>query len=72
MGHHQEADGFEAEFAGESEVLDRDVGFGAVGGDADDGHAGVAAGAHVVHGADAGDHEGGDLGVLGGFDGGSS
>ena len=33
VGHHQEADGLQAELAGQAEVLDRDVGLGAVGGD---------------------------------------
>ena len=41
VGHHQEADGLEADLAGQTEVLDRDVGLGAVGGDADDRHAEV-------------------------------
>ena len=45
VGHHQEPDGLEADLAGEAEVLDRDVGLGAVRGDADDRHAEVGRGA---------------------------
>ena len=37
--HHQEADGLEAQLAGEAEVLDGDVRFGAVGRDPHDRHA---------------------------------
>ena len=65
MGHHEEADGFEAEVAGVAEVLDGDVGFGAVGGDAADGGAVVLGDLDVFFDADAGQHEERDFGVLG-------
>ena len=53
VAHHQEADGLQAELAGQPEVLDRDVGLGAVGGDPADLAAVVLRGADVVLGADA-------------------
>ena len=58
-------DGLEAELAGEPEVLARDVGLGAVRGDPADLAAGVLGRADVVLGAEAGQHEEGDLGLLG-------
>jgi hypothetical protein len=54
VGHHQEPDGLQPELAGQPEVLDRDVGLGAVRGDADDRDAEVGAGRDVVLGAEAG------------------
>ena len=70
VGHHQEADRLEPELAGEAEVLDRHVGLGAVGGDPDQADTDVDAGADVVLGADAGQHQRRDLGLGGGLDGG--
>ena len=48
MAHHQEPDGLQAQLAGQPEVLDRDVGLGAVGGDAADLSAVVLSGTDVV------------------------
>ena len=53
VGHHQEAHGLQADLAGQAEVLDGDVGLGAVGGDADDRRAEVGHGPDVVGGPDA-------------------
>ena len=64
VAHHQEADGLQAELAREPEVLLGDVGLGAVGGDPADHAAVVLGGADVVLGADAGQHQEGDLRVL--------
>ena len=65
--HHQEADGLQAELAGQPEVLDRDVGLGAVGGDPADRAAVVLGLLDVVLGAHAGQHQEGDLGLFGGL-----
>ena len=62
VAHHQEADRLHAERPGQPEVLDRDVRLGAVGGDPGHRGAGLASVAEVVHGADAGDQQDGDLG----------
>ena len=67
VAHHQEADGLQAELAGQAEVLDRDVRLGAVGGDPADLAAVVLRGADVVLGADAGEHQERDLGPLRGL-----
>ena len=67
MAHHQEADGLQAEFAGQPEVLDGHVGLGAVGGDAADRAAVVLRLFDVLFGADAGQHQERDLGFLGGL-----
>jgi hypothetical protein len=50
--HHQEADSLHAEITGQPEMLDGDVGLGAVGRDPGDRGTGVACTAQVVHGAD--------------------
>ncbi|OKH72866.1 hypothetical protein EB74_22580 [Mycobacterium sp. SWH-M5] len=65
VGHHQKAHGLQTQFAREPEVLDRHVGLGAVGGDPADGSAVVLGLLDVLLGADAGQHEEGDLGFLG-------
>ena len=65
MAHHQEADGLQAQLAGQPEVLDRDVGLGAVGGDPADRAAVVLRLLDVLLGADTGQHQEGDLGFLG-------
>ena len=70
MGHHQEADGLHAELAGQPEVLDGDVGLGAVGRDAGDGRTGLPGAAQVVHGPDPGHEQHRDLGLLRLLDGG--
>ena len=57
-------DGFHAELAGVLEVLDGDVGFGAVGGDAGHGCAGLVRLVQVVDGAQAREHQHRDLGVF--------
>ena len=67
MAHHQKADGLQTEVAGEAEVLDRDVGLGAVGGDPADRGAVVVGGLDVLLDAQSGQHQEGDLGVLGGL-----
>ena len=69
VGHHQEPDGFQAQLAGQPEVLDRDVGLGAVGGDPADRAAVVLRLFDVFLGADAGQHQEGDLGLFGGLGG---
>ena len=66
MAHHQEADRFHAEFAGGFDVLARNVGFGTVRGDAHDARTGAVGRFQVMHGADAGQQQGRDLGVLDG------
>ena len=68
--HHQEPDGLQIQVASQSEVLDRDVGLGAVRRDPDHGDPEVGDGADVVLGAEAGQHERGDLRLLGLVDGG--
>ena len=64
VAHHQEADGLQAEFAGEPEMLDRYVGLGAVGGDPADLTTVVLRRFDVFLGADARQHQEGDLGFL--------
>ncbi len=68
VGHHQESDRFQAEFAGQPEVLNADVGLGAMRGDPHDGQADVLDEADVVERADARHHQGSDLGVPGAVD----
>ena len=60
VGHHQEADGLEAEVARDREMLLGDVGLGAMGRDADDRHAEVDGGADVIDGPEPGEHQRGD------------
>jgi hypothetical protein len=67
VGHHQEAHGLEAELAGQPEVLDGDVGLGAVRGDAADRATVVLRHADVVLDPDPGQHQERDLGVLRGL-----
>lgn len=54
VGHHQEPDGFQAQLAGQPEMLDRDVGLGAVGGNPADGSTVVLRFFDVFFGADPG------------------
>ncbi|MCY1516103.1 hypothetical protein D9M68_507160 [compost metagenome] len=72
MAHHQEADGVHAEAAGVFDVLFRYVRLGAVGGYPHASRAGVIGSFQVMHGADAGQQQHGEAGVLddvgGGFD----
>ena len=70
VGHHQEPHGLQADLAGEAEVLDRDVGLGAVRGDAHDRHADVLDRPDVVHRAEPREHERGDIGPARFVDGG--
>ncbi|SKW05102.1 Uncharacterised protein [Mycobacteroides abscessus subsp. abscessus] len=63
VAHHEESDGFHAEFSCSSYVLGGDVGFGAVRGYAHDVGAGAMSVFEIVHSADAGQQQGGDLGV---------
>ncbi|MCY1298924.1 hypothetical protein D9M70_484330 [compost metagenome] len=63
VAHHQEADGVHAQLAGVFDVLLGHVRLGAVGGHPDDARAGVVGGLEVVHRADAGQQQGGDLGM---------
>ena len=67
VGHHQEPDGFQAQLAGQPEVLDRHVGLGAVGGDSADRPAVVLRFFDVVLGAHPGQHQERDLGVFRGL-----
>ena len=67
MAHHQEADGLQPELAGQPEVLDRDVGLGAVGRDPADRAAVVLRLLDVLLGADTRQHQERDLGFLGGL-----
>lgn len=69
VAHHQEADGLQPEFAGQAEVLDGHVGLGAVRGDPADRAAVVLGLLDVLLGAHPGQHQEGDLGVLGGLGG---
>jgi hypothetical protein len=64
VAHHQETDRFHAQVARVLDVLARDVGFGAMGRHPDDARAGIVGRFQVVHGADAGQEQGGDLCVL--------
>ncbi|MCY1535092.1 hypothetical protein D9M68_704830 [compost metagenome] len=64
VAHHQEADGVHAQVAGVFDVLPGHIRLGAVGGDAHDARAGLVGVLQVVHRADAGQQQGGDLGVL--------
>ncbi|MNM69773.1 hypothetical protein D3C81_813860 [compost metagenome] len=64
VAHHQEADGVHAERTGVLDVLLRHVRFGAVGGDAHRTGAGVVGGLQIVHRADAGQQQHGDLRLL--------
>src|SRR6185437_5444622 len=65
VGHHQEADRLQPDLPGQAEVLDGDVGLGAVGGDADHRGPQVGDGPDVVADPEAGEHQAGDLGPLG-------
>ena len=65
VAHHQEPDGLQAQLAGQAEVLDRNIGLGAVGGDPADRAAVVLRLLDVFLGANAGQHQEGDLGFLG-------
>jgi hypothetical protein len=65
--HHQEADGLQPEVARDVQVLDGDVGVGAVRGDAGDRDAEVRDRPQVVDRADAGQQEIGDPRVPGGL-----
>ena len=67
VAHHEEADGLQAQLSGVPEVLDGDVGLGAVGGDAADRSAVVASRENVVLYPQAGQGEERDLGLLGGL-----
>ena len=69
MAEHEEADGLHAERPGRTEVLDRDVGLGAVGRDPGDRGAGRVGVLQLVHRAEAGEHEDGDPGLGGLVDG---
>ena len=64
VGHHQEPDGFQAQLTRQPEVLDRDVGLGAMGGDPADRAAVVLRLLDVLLGAHAGQHQEGDLGLF--------
>jgi hypothetical protein len=64
VAHHQEPDGVHAELAGGSDVLRRDVGLGAMRGDAHHAGTGAMRVLEVVHTADAGQQKRGDLGPL--------
>jgi hypothetical protein len=64
VGHHQKADGVHVELSGQGDVLFGHIGLGAVGGDADGVHPQVAGHAQVIDGADAGQQQGRDLGLL--------
>ena len=67
VAHHQESDGFQPQFAGQPEMLDRHVGLGAVGGDPADRAAVVLRFLDVLFGAHPGQHQERDLGFLGGL-----
>ena len=58
--HHQEADRFQPDLPRQAEVLDGDVGLGAVRGDPDDGDAEIRARLDVVLRAEPGQHQRGD------------
>ena len=60
--HHQETGDVEAEFAGGADVLDGDVGLGAVGGDAHRGDTEIGRRTQISDRADAGQQERGHLG----------
>jgi hypothetical protein len=64
VAEHQEPDGLHAEFAGGSELLHGDVRFGPVGRDAGDGRADLVGVPQVLDGAEPGQEQDGDLGVL--------
>ncbi|MNV52750.1 hypothetical protein D3C71_1448590 [compost metagenome] len=64
VAHHQKAHGFHAQMARIFDVLARDIGLGAVRGDAHHAHAGVVRGLEVMDGANARQQQRGDLGVL--------
>jgi hypothetical protein len=64
VAEHQEPDGLHAELAGGSEMLHGDVGFGAVGRDAGDGRADVPRVAQILDGAEPGQEQNGDPGVV--------
>jgi hypothetical protein len=64
VGHHQEAHGVHLQLARGGDVLLGDIGLGAVGGHADGVHAQVLGHLQVVHGADARQQQGRDLGLL--------
>ena len=64
MANHQEPDGLEPQLTCESEVLNRHVGLGAVGGDPADLTTVVLCGPDVVLGAETRQHQERDLGLL--------
>lgn len=64
VGHHQKPDGFQTQFAGQPEMLDRHVGLGAVGGDPADRPAVVPRLFDVVLGAHTGQHQKRDPGLF--------
>ena len=69
VAEHEEADGLHAELARGAEVLDRDVGLGAVRRDAHDLHPGGRGALEILDGADARHEQGGDArarGLVGG------
>lgn len=72
MAHHQEAGDVHADFAGEGDVLGGDVGLGAVRGYPNRTHTEVVGVAQIVDGADAGEQQRGQPGILqctrGGFE----
>ena len=57
MRHHQEADRIHAELARRLDMLARDVGLGAMGGDAHAARAGLISALQVMHSADAGQQQ---------------
>ena len=64
VGHHQEADGVQAQFTRLGDVLLRDIGFGAVGGDADGGDAQILGHQQMLDSADTGDQQRRHFGAL--------
>ena len=59
--HHEKADGFQAQFLGQAEVLFGNVGFGALGRDPHNACAPAGRFAQILLRADAGDQQNGDL-----------
>ena len=64
VGHHQESDGVHLQFACQRDVLLGDVGLSAMGGDADGMDAAIKGHPQMIHGADAGQQQRRDLGIL--------